>query len=98
MRMVTDMRLDRDGTGSHRFPVMRGFEVVDSIMAIRQLQGIKARAETFGFRASDPHTPEHPRSGSVPALRDDRGDWRACRSARTRIGGTVAPGRRGRSA
>jgi len=31
---------------------------VDSIMAIRQLRGIKARAEAFGARTADPDAPE----------------------------------------
>jgi hypothetical protein len=71
MRMVTDVRLDPDGRGSRLIIrisgdaagsvgvlVMRGFEAVDSIMAVRQLRGIKARAEQFGARTVDPAAPE----------------------------------------
>ena len=71
MRMVVDMRLDPQGTGSRLVVrvsgdatgaagalAIRGFEAVDSIMATRQLRGIKARAEALGARAADPTTPE----------------------------------------
>ncbi len=71
MRMVTDIRLDPEGAGSRLVIrvsgdatgtagalLVRGFEPVDSIMAIRQLRGIKARAEAFGARTSDPAAPE----------------------------------------
>ena len=37
---------------------MRLFEVVDSIMAIRQLRGIRDRAEQYGARGSNPEDPE----------------------------------------
>jgi hypothetical protein len=71
MRMVVDIRLDPEGTGSRIIIrvsgdatgwsgalVRRGFEAVDSIMAIRQLQGIKYRAEEFAARTTDPEAPE----------------------------------------
>jgi hypothetical protein len=71
MRMVTDIRLDPVGRGSRLVIrisgdaagrlaplVVFGFEAVDTIMAIRQLHGIKARAETFGARTVDPAAPE----------------------------------------
>lgn len=71
MRMVVDIRLNPEGAGSRLVIrvsgdatgtvgalVMHVFEAVDSIMAIRQLQGIKARAEVLGARAVDPAAPE----------------------------------------
>jgi hypothetical protein len=71
MRMVTDIRVSPEGKGSRLVVrisgdatgpigvlVMRGFEAVDSIMAIRQLRGIKQRVETYGTRPTDPATPE----------------------------------------
>jgi carbon monoxide dehydrogenase subunit G len=71
MRMVTDVRLEGEGAGSRLVVrisgdaeglpgplVVRGFEAVDSIMAIRQLRGIKRRAESFGARTADPAAPE----------------------------------------
>lgn len=71
MRMVTDIQLEPEGGGSRLVMrisgdaagiagvlVMHGFEVVDSIMAIRQLRGIKERVEAFGNRSADPATPE----------------------------------------
>jgi carbon monoxide dehydrogenase subunit G len=67
MRMVVDIRLNPEGAGSRLVIrvsgdatgtigslVMHVFEAVDSIMAIRQLQGIKARTEVLGARAHDP--------------------------------------------
>ena len=71
LRMVIDIRLDAEGTGSRLVIRVSGdatgnigvlavrlFEVVDSIMAVRQLQGIKSRAEAFGARSADPDRPE----------------------------------------
>jgi hypothetical protein len=71
MRMVVDIRLGPDGAGSRLVIRVSGdatgiagssamyvFEAVDSNMAIRQLQGIKARIEAFGTRTADPDTPE----------------------------------------
>ncbi len=71
MRMVTDIRLDPagrgsrlvirvsgDATGAVGILVIHGFEAVDSIMAIRQLRGIKERVEAFGARTDDPTAPE----------------------------------------
>jgi hypothetical protein len=71
MRMVVDLRLLAEGRGSRLVIrvsgdatgligvlVVRAFEVVDSVMAIHQLKGIRSRAETYGARTSDPATPE----------------------------------------
>lgn len=71
MRMVTDLRLEPAGNGSRLVVrisgdatgavgaiLMRGFEAVDSIMAIRQLQGIRRRAESFGLRTEDSYITE----------------------------------------
>jgi hypothetical protein len=71
MRMVIDIRLDAEDAGSRLVIRVSGdatgmsgaiviglFQVVDSIMAIRQLQGIRARADAFGARTSDPAVPE----------------------------------------
>lgn len=71
MRMVMDVRLDTvdggsrlvfrvsgDATGPAGWPVIQGFKAIDSFMAIRQLKGIKTRAETFGSRPADPAAPE----------------------------------------
>ncbi len=71
LRMVVDIRLDPEGAGSRLIIrvssdatgtvgafVTHAFEAVDSIMAIRQLQGIKAHAEAFGARTADPDVPE----------------------------------------
>jgi hypothetical protein len=52
------MRVSGDAAGAIGVFVVRAFEVVDSIMAIRQLRGIKARAEAFGARTTDPDAPE----------------------------------------
>lgn len=52
------MRVSNDATGPTGALVLRVFQVVDSIMAIRQLRVIKARAETFGARTADPAAPE----------------------------------------
>ncbi len=71
MRMVVDIRLDPEGAGSRLVIrisgdatgtvgtfILHAFEAVDSIMTIRQLQGIKSRAEAYGTRANDPAAPE----------------------------------------
>ena len=71
MRMVVDIRLDSEGHGSRLMMrvsgdatgtvgtfVMRSFEAVDSIMAIRQLKSMKARVQAFGVRSEDPDAPE----------------------------------------
>lgn len=71
VRMVTDIHLDAGAGGSRLVIRMSGeargggaifvarmFEVVDSIMAIRQLRSIKGRAEAYGTRTSDPACPE----------------------------------------
>ena len=38
--------------------MMCGFEVIDSIMARRQMLGIKERVEAYGTRTTDPGRPE----------------------------------------
>ena len=71
LRMVVDMRLEPEGAGSRLIIRVSGdamgtfgvfvthaFELVDSVMAIGQLQGIRARAEAFGARSADPDAPE----------------------------------------
>jgi hypothetical protein len=52
------IRVSGDATGAAGVLALRLFEVVDSIMAIRQLQGIKSRAEALGDRTADPNRPE----------------------------------------
>ncbi len=69
--MVVDIRLDPEGSGSRLVIRVSGdatgtagvavkhvFRAVDSFMAVRQLQGIKSRAEAVGARAADPTVPE----------------------------------------
>jgi hypothetical protein len=71
MRMVVDIRLDPEGAGSRLVIRVSGdatgtagraviplFRAVDSVMAIRQLLGIRTRAETYGARTADPRVPE----------------------------------------
>lgn len=71
LRMVVDVRLDPQNDGSRLVIrvsggatgpigalVLRGFEAVDSLMAVRQLRGIKMRAEAFGARTTDHRAPE----------------------------------------
>jgi hypothetical protein len=71
LRMVIDAHVDPEGAGSRLVirvsgdasgyvgsAAMRLFEAVDSIMAIRQLRGIRSRAEAFGARTADPALPE----------------------------------------
>ncbi len=71
MRMVVDIRLDPaeagsrlvirvsgDAAGAVGGLVVTGFKLADSIMVIRQLKGIKARAEALGTRQTDPNSPE----------------------------------------
>ncbi len=71
MRMVFDVHLTADGdgsrlvarvsgdvTGSCGRPIMFLFEVIDSIMARRQLLGLKERVEAYSTRSHDPDRPE----------------------------------------
>jgi hypothetical protein len=73
-RLVVDMRLapegensrlviriSADASGATRRIALLVFQFIDSIMAIRQLQGIRERAERYGARAADP---EHPETGA----------------------------------
>ncbi len=82
MRMVVDIRLDPEGAGSRLVIrvsgdatgtagafVVHAFEAVDSIMAIRQLRGIRARAEAFGARTADPAAPESGDRGQFQTYR-----------------------------
>ncbi len=71
MRMLIDIRLNPEGAGSRVIirvsadatgtagaVVVHLFEAVDSIMAVRQLRGIRFRAEAFGACEADPAVPE----------------------------------------
>jgi len=71
LRMVFDVHLAPDGDGSRLIarvsgdaeglcgrPMMCVFEGIDSIMARRQLLGIKKRVEAHATRRSDPDRPE----------------------------------------
>jgi hypothetical protein len=55
------IRMSGDATGGMPRMVMWVFRFIDSIMAIRQLLGIKERVEQHAARTSDP---EHPETGS----------------------------------
>jgi hypothetical protein len=54
------IRISADATGPLARLALGLFEVIDTIMARRQLLGIKERVETYGVRAADP---EHPENG-----------------------------------
>ncbi len=71
VRMATSMRLEPDEVGSRLVvrisgdtpgiaarPLMLLFKLVDSIMARKQLLGIRRQVEGFGVRRSDPQSPE----------------------------------------
>ncbi len=53
-------RMQADARGRLAIPACWTYRIVDSIMARRQLLGIKRRAERFGTRREDP---EHPENG-----------------------------------
>lgn len=70
-RLVVDMRLTRlgdrsrlvirnsaDASGLMASTALLIFRFIDSIMAIRQLAGIRERVECFGARTENPDTPE----------------------------------------
>ena len=69
-RLAVDMRLQPEGEGSRLVvrmsaaaglfsrPALWVFRFIDSVMARRQLLGIRARAEAYGARTSDPDMPE----------------------------------------
>ena len=52
------IRNSADATGAMAAPALLLFRFIDSIMAIRQLQGIRTRVECFGARDHNPETPE----------------------------------------
>ncbi len=54
------MRVDAVAAGATRWLVVLLFPVIDSIMALPQLRGLKDRAERHGVRAEEP---KHPESG-----------------------------------
>lgn len=54
------IRISADATGLVARPVLWVFQVIDTIMARRQLLGIKGRVEAYGTRTVDP---EHPEDG-----------------------------------
>ena len=71
VRLVVDFRLTPEGDGSRLVVRMSGdasgataalallvFRFIDSIMAVRQIRGIRARAERYGARRQDPGNPE----------------------------------------
>ena len=55
------IRMSADATGAMARPALWFFMLIDSIMATRQLVGIKERVEAHGARTTDP---EHPESGA----------------------------------
>jgi hypothetical protein len=54
------IRISGDAAGPTARLVLKIFQVIDTIMARRQLLGIKERVEAYGLRAADP---EHPENG-----------------------------------
>jgi hypothetical protein len=52
------IRMSADATGATGGVAMLIYRFVDSIMAIRQLRGIRDRAEQYGARGSNPDAPE----------------------------------------
>lgn len=52
------IRMSADATGPTAALAMTAFEFIDTVMALRQLQGLKERAERFGLRRHDPEQPE----------------------------------------
>jgi hypothetical protein len=55
------MRISGDAAGPNSRLSMGVFQVIDTIMARRQLLGLKERAETYGSRTVDPDQPENGR-------------------------------------
>jgi hypothetical protein len=51
-------RFTWDAVGLTSWPVLRFFQVVDTIMARRQLLNLKQQVELYGARSEDPQTPE----------------------------------------
>jgi hypothetical protein len=56
------IRISGDAAGPLAPLALGFFQLIDTIMARRQLLGIKERAEAFGARTADP---EHPETGAV---------------------------------
>lgn len=52
------IRMSGDATGAMAWPALWVFELIDTIMARRQLLQIKKRVEAFQARTSDPEEPE----------------------------------------
>lgn len=52
------IRMSADASGAMAHPVLLVFRFIDSIMACRQLYGIRDRVERCGVRTSDPAKPE----------------------------------------
>ncbi len=70
-RLVVDIEVQPDGAGTRLIIRMSGdaagaaagfsllvFRIIDSIMAVRQLQGIRQRVERYGARTTAPEDPE----------------------------------------
>ena len=55
-RLVT--RMSADASGAMARPALLAFRFIDSIMACRQLFGIRDRVERYGAATSDPAKPE----------------------------------------
>ena len=52
------IRMSADASGALARPALWLFDLIDSIMAVRQLRGIRERAEAHGARGEDPENPE----------------------------------------
>lgn len=52
------IRMSADAAGLMARPALLVFQFIDSIMAIRQLQGIRNRVESCGARTANPEEPE----------------------------------------
>ena len=52
------IRMSGDATGRMARPALWAFRVIDSLMAVRQLRGLRRRVEHHGARTSDPERPE----------------------------------------
>ena len=53
------IRISADFAGPPARLTLWAFQVIDTIMARRQLLGIKERVETYGSRSEDPDQPEN---------------------------------------
>ena len=52
------IRMSADARGWMRWVSLRVYQLIDTLMATRQLLNVKERAETFGARRDDPDRPE----------------------------------------